>query len=71
MTRATIDGLRRLVRPEEVAQRRGKTIAEVLPVPRGGFRQAEDVEPAATVAEPETPEGASDRASEPIAEAEA
>jgi len=33
MTRATVDGLRRLVRPEEVAELRGKTIAEVLPVP--------------------------------------
>ena len=32
MTRATVNGLRRLVRPEDVAQLRGKTIAEVLPV---------------------------------------
>jgi small subunit ribosomal protein S5 len=31
MTRATINGLQRLVRPEDVAQLRGKTIAEVLP----------------------------------------
>jgi small subunit ribosomal protein S5 len=30
MTRATVNGLRRLVRPEDVAQLRGKTIAEVL-----------------------------------------
>jgi small subunit ribosomal protein S5 len=36
MTRATINGLQRLVRPEEVAQLRGKTIAEVLPLPRAG-----------------------------------
>jgi small subunit ribosomal protein S5 len=34
MTRATIDGLRRLVRPEEVAALRGKRISEVLPFPR-------------------------------------
>jgi small subunit ribosomal protein S5 len=34
MTRATVNGLRRLVRPEDVAQLRGKTIAEVLPVRR-------------------------------------
>jgi small subunit ribosomal protein S5 len=34
MTRATVQGLRRLERPEDVAQRRGKTIAEVLPVSR-------------------------------------
>lgn len=47
MTRATIDGLRRLVRPEEVAQLRGKTIAEVLPIPRAGARVAEEAEPAA------------------------
>ena len=32
MTRATVNGLRRLMRPEDVAQLRGKTIAEVLPV---------------------------------------
>jgi small subunit ribosomal protein S5 len=31
MTRATVDGLKRLVRPEDVAALRGKTIAEVLP----------------------------------------
>jgi small subunit ribosomal protein S5 len=31
MTRATVQGLRSLVRPEDVAQLRGKTIAEVLP----------------------------------------
>jgi small subunit ribosomal protein S5 len=40
MTRATIDGLRRLVRPEEVAQLRGKTIAEVLPIPRARTPEA-------------------------------
>ena len=31
MTSATVNGLRRLVRPEDVAELRGKTIAEVLP----------------------------------------
>jgi small subunit ribosomal protein S5 len=31
MTRATVDGLRRLVRPEDVALLRGKTVSEVLP----------------------------------------
>ena len=54
MTRATIDGLRRLVRPEEVAQLRGKTIAEVLPIPRAGTRVAVEAEPAADEAA-ETP----------------
>jgi small subunit ribosomal protein S5 len=32
MTRATVDGLKRLVRPEDVAAMRGLTIAQVLPV---------------------------------------
>jgi small subunit ribosomal protein S5 len=32
MTRATVNGLQRLVRPEDVAALRGKTVAEVLPV---------------------------------------
>jgi small subunit ribosomal protein S5 len=32
MTRATVDGLKRLVRPEDVAAMRGKTVAEILPV---------------------------------------
>ena len=32
MTRATVDGLKHLVRPEDVAALRGKTIAQVLPV---------------------------------------
>jgi small subunit ribosomal protein S5 len=34
MTRATVDGLKRLVRPEDVAALRGKSIADVLPVSR-------------------------------------
>jgi hypothetical protein len=45
MTRATVDGLRRLVRPEDVAELRGKRIVDVLP-----FRPAAEeaaVEPAA------------------------
>jgi small subunit ribosomal protein S5 len=50
MTRATIDGLRRLVRPEEVAQLRGKTIAEVLPIPRAATREREAAAAAATEA---------------------
>jgi small subunit ribosomal protein S5 len=32
MAKATVDGLKRLRRPEDVAKQRGKTIAEVLPV---------------------------------------
>jgi small subunit ribosomal protein S5 len=51
MTRATIDGLRRLVRPEEVAQLRGKTIAEVLPIPRPSTKAAKEAMLAAADAE--------------------
>jgi small subunit ribosomal protein S5 len=42
MTRATVQGLRRLVRPEDVAQLRGKTIAQVLPVQRPETRAREE-----------------------------
>jgi small subunit ribosomal protein S5 len=42
MTRATVNGLRRLVRPEDVAQLRGKTVAEVLPVPRAARAAKEE-----------------------------
>jgi small subunit ribosomal protein S5 len=59
MTRATVDGLKRLVRPEDVAAMRGKTIAEVLPVSTAR-RKAEEAEAApiteealAEAAEPE------------------
>jgi hypothetical protein len=31
MAKATVDGLKKLRRPEEVAKARGKTVAEVLP----------------------------------------
>jgi small subunit ribosomal protein S5 len=45
MTRATVDGLKRLVRPEDVAAMRGKTIAEVLPVSAARREpEAEDAE---------------------------
>ncbi len=62
MTRATIDGLRRLVRPEEVAQLRGKTIAEVLPVPRGGLAVTDEADAALVDAE------AAAETAEPVAE---
>jgi small subunit ribosomal protein S5 len=44
MTRATVEGLRSLVRPEEVAQLRGKTIAEVLPIPKAAPETASESE---------------------------
>ena len=43
MAKATVDGLRRLRRPEEVAQSRGKTVSEILPL---SARKAEDEQPA-------------------------
>jgi small subunit ribosomal protein S5 len=52
MTRATVDGLRRLVRPEDVAQLRGKTIAEVLPFRPPSDEQAEGEAAAEPAAEP-------------------
>lgn len=61
MTRATVNGLRRLVRPEDVAQLRGKTIAEVLPVSRAAMRQREE-ESADQVAEPAVPEATEEAA---------
>jgi small subunit ribosomal protein S5 len=70
MTRATVNGLQRLFRPEDVAQLRGKTIAEVLP-----YRPpAEDEEPTEAAAdEPATAQAAEApaedaAAAEPVAE---
>jgi small subunit ribosomal protein S5 len=68
MTRATVDGLRRLVRPEEVAQLRGKTIKEVLPLSRAYASRAEEEQPAAAAADAEPAEG--DAAEAEAAEAE-
>ncbi|TML42786.1 MAG: 30S ribosomal protein S5 [Actinobacteria bacterium] len=47
MAKATVDGLKQLRRPEEVARIRGLTISQVLPVPR----RTEEPAPA-TVEEP-------------------
>jgi small subunit ribosomal protein S5 len=44
MLKATVNGLRRLRRPEEVARVRGKTVQEILPV---GARREEPAEPPA------------------------
>jgi small subunit ribosomal protein S5 len=46
MTRATVQGLRSLVRPEDVAQLRGKTISEVLPWKPPVEEEPEALEPA-------------------------
>jgi ribosomal protein L30 len=47
MCRATVNGLQSLVRPEDVAALRGKTIAEVLPVSAKAPRTRPREEPAA------------------------
>ena len=58
MTRATVAGLRSLMRPEDVAQLRGKRIAEVLPIPRSGVVETDEqpVEAAAADEAPAQPE---------------
>jgi small subunit ribosomal protein S5 len=56
MLKATVDGLRRLRRPEEVAQIRGLTVAQVLPVPTRPEVE-EEVEPATPEGDDATPEG--------------
>jgi len=58
MTRATVNGLRRLVRPEDVAQLRGKTVAEVLPFSRAGARKKEEEQAAAGAASSDATEPA-------------
>ena len=71
MTRATVEGLRRLVRPEDVAQLRGKRISEILPIPRSGIIVTEEepaeAEAAAEVSEAPEVENESEAASEPVA----
>jgi small subunit ribosomal protein S5 len=81
MTRATVEGLRRLVRPEDVAQLRGKRISEVLPIPRSGIIapkepavaaevQAEAAEPVVAEAPAPEPEPASEPEATPAPAAE-
>ena len=62
MCRATVNGLQSLVRPEDVAALRGKTIAEVLPVSAKRDETEEDaVEEAAAASEaPEVTEETSE-----------
>jgi small subunit ribosomal protein S5 len=79
MARATVAGLQSLRRPEEVARARGKTIAEILPLPREPRTvpaAEQQAEPEAAVpeaqAEPESaaPETAGPQAVEPEQPAE-
>jgi small subunit ribosomal protein S5 len=57
MAKATVQGLKALRRPEDVAKMRGKTIAEILPYSKARVAELQDeaAEPAAEVA-PETVE---------------
>ncbi len=61
MAKATVVGLKRLRRPEDVARDRGLTIQAVLPVSRG---PAVEQPAAAPAAEPAAPEAASESAEE-------
>ncbi len=45
LLKATVDGLKSLRRPEEVARTRGKTVSEVLPLPASRTRASEDEAP--------------------------
>jgi small subunit ribosomal protein S5 len=57
MAKATVDGLKRLRRPEDVARARGKSVAEVLPFKPAPTADAESpAEPAAAVEELEQAE---------------
>jgi small subunit ribosomal protein S5 len=47
MTRATVNGLQSLVRPEDVALLRGKTVAEVLPVSKAAQAAVDEARTAA------------------------
>jgi len=69
MTRATVDGLKRLVRPEDVAAMRGKTIAQVLPVSSRPKPEAEEEQ--APVAEAPVVEAAAPEQTEAPEETEA
>jgi small subunit ribosomal protein S5 len=62
MTRAVVNGLQRLVRPEDVAQLRGKTIAEVLPVSKAAAKAADDKRNADNAADA----AATDPSTEPV-----
>jgi small subunit ribosomal protein S5 len=52
MAKATVNGLRNLRRPEDVARIRGKTISEVLPYKRPEAAPAEEVAAAEPAAQP-------------------
>jgi small subunit ribosomal protein S5 len=55
MLKATVNGLQRLRRPEEVAQIRGLTVSQVLPIPASVQEPAAQEAPAVEAAAAEAP----------------
>jgi small subunit ribosomal protein S5 len=72
MARATVDALKNLRRPEEVARARGKTVADILPPRRAEAAEAEPAEAPQEQAPPaaslEEPPGVESPAEEPPSE---
>ena len=64
MAKATVDGLRNLRRPEDVAKIRGKTISEVLP-----YKRPEPEEDAPAEEQPPAEEASAEAAQEPVGDA--
>jgi small subunit ribosomal protein S5 len=69
LARATVAGLRELRRPEDVARIRGKTVAEILPIPKQVDEEPEEPV-AATVAGPEAEPAPAGEADSPQPQAE-
>ncbi len=57
MLKATVNGLQRLRRPDEVAAARGLTISQVLPVSKKAAEEAAEEPPAAVAAEAQENDG--------------
>jgi small subunit ribosomal protein S5 len=57
MLKATVNGLQRLRRPDEVAQTRGLTISQVLPVGSQPVEEPEQPEEPAAVEAPQETDG--------------
>ncbi len=72
MLKATVQGLQSLRRPEEVAKARGKTIADVLPIPKQQPEEApaEEAAPTEEPASAEEPVAAVAAAEEPTTDGE-
>ena len=68
MAKATVDGLKKLRRPEDVARMRGKTITEILP--QSSVRGADDGAAVAESAPAEEPAAEEPAVEKPTAEAE-